>query len=194
MLSNKRFFLAFILIVVGVASRFIFLVDGTSILPNFSAVGAVALFGATYLKGANKWLVPLALLWISDMILNNVVYAEYFESYQFLGDYWVYGAFILTGTVGYYILKRKASWVRLAVSGVMAGVVFYVITNFGVWATTSMYPRDMSGLMACYIAAIPFFINTILGNLFYGFVLFGIYELVANRTKELTPVLGTVIV
>jgi len=111
---NKRFFLALVLILVGIASRFIFLIDGESVLPNFSAVGAVALFGATYFKGASKWMIPLTLLWLSDLILNNVFYAEYYDSFQVLGSMWVYGAFILTGIVG-YLLMRKASWLFCAV-------------------------------------------------------------------------------
>ena len=186
---NKKFFLALVLIIVGVASRFIFLIDGVSAVPNFSAVGAIALLGATYFKGVSKWMIPIALLWISDLVLNNVVYAEYYDSFQFIGSTWVYGAFLLTGIVAYFIM-RKASWFRLGVAGLTASIIFFVVTNFGVWMTSGMYTLDTSGLVTCFTLAIPFFINTLLGNLFYSFLLFGIYEFTAARNKKIQPVLG----
>lgn len=188
---NKQFFLALVLILVGIASRFIFVIDGTSILPNVSAVGAVALFGATYLKGMTRWIVPITLLWISDLVLNNVFYAQYYEGFQVMGSMWVYGAFVVTGVLG-YLMMRKPSWVRLGLSAFMASVVFFVITNIGAWITLPMYTKDVTGLVACFTLAIPFFINTLLGNLLYGYLLFGLYEWVASRSS-MNSVLGIAI-
>lgn len=187
---NKRFFLAFILILVGIASRFIFVIDGNSVLPNFSAVGAIALFGATYFKGAMRWIVPFLLLLISDIVLNNVFYSQYYDGFKVLGDTWVYAAFIITGIIGYFIMS-KPSWLRLGGSALVASIIFFVITNFGVWMTSGLYPKDMNGLIECYTLAIPFFINTLLGNLMYGFLLFGLYEWTAARS-DISNVIGTV--
>ena len=114
-----------LLILVGISTRFLFLIDGESILPNFSAVGAVAIFGACYFKGMNKWIIPLIILWVSDLVLNNVFYAQYYESFQVFGDLWVYLSFFVAGLLAYKIM-RKPSWGRLAFTGVSVGVVFFL--------------------------------------------------------------------
>ncbi len=186
---NKKQAIVIILIIVAMTTRFVFIVDGVSVLPNFTAVGAIAIMGATYLKGITKWLIPLALLWISDLILNNLIYSQYFDHFQIFGDPWVYGSFLLVGLFAGVLMKR-ASWGRLFVTCIGGAVIFYLVTNFAVWAqSTGTYPRDMNGLIMCYEAAIPFFRNTLLGNLFFGFALFGIFELLASRIKGLEPVL-----
>ena len=164
-----------LLIILGISTRFIFLIDGESILPNFSAIGAVAIFGACYFKGLNKWIIPLTILWISDIILNNVFYSQYYDGFQVFGSFWVYSSFIIAGFLAYKMMS-KPSWGKLLLTGVTAGVVFYIISNFGVWMTGSLYPKTIAGLIACYEAGLPFFRNTILGNVFYSFVLFGLYE------------------
>lgn len=187
---GKHFWIALVLILVGITARFIFLIDGESILPNFSPIGAIAIFGAAYLKGAQRFIIPLGVYWVSDLLLNNLVYSEYYETFQLIPNFWIYGAFILAGIVAYFLLKQK-SVIRLVGASVSAAVLFFVITNFGVWAGGTMYPMNSGGLMACYIAGIPFFWNTIIGNLFYGFVLFGAYEWFTERSFISLPLLST---
>ncbi|MEL6390642.1 MAG: DUF6580 family putative transport protein [Bacteroidota bacterium] len=187
---NKGLFIASILVLFGIASRFLFLIDGISWLPNFSAVGAVAIFGTCHLKGVYRWVTPLLLLWISDLVLNNVIYAEYYSSMQFIGSPWVYGSFLLTGLMAYWFLKR-ATWLRLAYTAVGSGVVFYLITNFGSWLTLDMYTKDLAGLGAAYLNAVPFFFNTVAGNLFYGFLLFGVYEWIARSNVAIDSMMST---
>ncbi len=166
-----------LLVILGISTRFIFLIDGESILPNFSAIGAVAIFGACYFKGLKKWIIPLAILWFSDIILNNVFYSQYYDGFKVFGDFWVYASFIVAGVIAYKMLL-KPSWGKLLLTGIIAGVVFYLITNFGVWLTGNLYPKTLTGLVASYEAGLPFFRNTILGNVFYSFVLVGIYEFI----------------
>ena len=184
MKNPKKFLLITILLVVGIATRFIFLKNGESLLPNFTAVGAIAIFGAAYLKGWNKIIVPLGILWLSDIVLNNLVYAKYYDHFQVVGSLWVYASFIVAGLAAWKILK-KASWTRLFGAGIAAGVVFYIITNLGVWMTSGAYPKTIAGLTECYVVALPFFRNTLAGNLFFGFALFGAYEWFASRTAEI---------
>lgn len=178
---KKHFWIALALIVIGIATRFIFLVDGVSVLPNFSAIGAIALFGGAYLRGAQRFIIPLGIYWVSDLVLINGFYSQYYDSFQIIGDYWVYGAFFIAGLVGYYLLRRQSMF-RLFGASLIAAVIFYLITNFGVWVGGTMYPKDITGLGASYVAAIPFFWNTLLGNLFYGFVLFGAYQWLASKS------------
>ncbi len=183
----KQAIILTLLIIVGISTRFLFLFNGESILPNFTAVGAVAIFGAFYFKGAKRFIVPLVILWISDLILNNIVYTQYYDSFQFMGDPWVYTSFIIAGLAAYRLLQ-KASWGRVVVSSVVAAIIFYLITNFAVWSSGSLYPKTSTGLLACYEAGIPFFRNTIIGNLFYSFVLFGIYEYILAPNFEIPSI------
>ena len=186
---KKKEFLILLFLLIAMASRFLFIVDGQSILPNFTAIGAIAIFGAVYLKSFKKWIYPLLALWVTDLVLNNVVYASYYDHFKVLGNFWVYGSLIAIAVMATRMMK-KPSWTRLALTSVAGAVVFFLVTNFGVWAGgAGPYTKDIAGLIDCYAKGIPFFRFTLLGNLFYGFALFGIYEYLAARMKDLDPVL-----
>src|SRR5206468_10233509 len=68
---------------------------------------------------------------------------------------------------------RRRSALRVAGVAIASSILFFVITNFGMWLFSGFYPRTLAGLEACYIAAIPFFQNTVAGDLFYAGLLFG---------------------
>ena len=134
--------------------------------PNVASITAVALFGGAYLTSKRLALiVPLAALFLSDLILGFYRHMEI-----------VYGSFLLVVFVGFW-LQRKRSVLRIAGAALAGSVIFFIITNFGVWAFESLYPRTAAGLLACYVAAIPFFQNTILGDALYTAVLFGGFAL-----------------
>jgi hypothetical protein len=144
--------------------------------PNFTAIGAVAILGGATLK--DKWLailVPLAALWVSDLILMNTIYASYTEGFSFMytGFLWVYGAFVVNALMGRYMMKLK-SWKSMAFTGVSAAIVFFLITNLGTWITDPMYTKDFSGLMTSYAMGLPFLGAQIAGNLFYGAIMAGV--------------------
>jgi hypothetical protein len=155
--------------------------------PNFAPIGAMALFGTAYFS--RKYLallIPILGMWMSDIFLNNVVYGEYFEGFVlfYQGFYWTYGAFILIGLLGFILLKKvKVQTVLLG--SLSASILFFLVSNFGVWFSGTMYPKDFSGLMACYTAAIPFFKNTLMGDLVYCGVLFGSFELAQRKIPVL---------
>ena len=101
----------------------------------------------------------------------------------FLGfaEFWVilsvYLSFALIGLLGLWLRKRKN--VTNTVGATLSGsLLFFIISNFAVWIATPWYSKTFQGLVQCYWMAIPFFRNTILGDLFYVGVMFGLYELV----------------
>ena len=135
--------------------------------PNFTPIGAMALFSGAYL--ANRGLavaVPVAAMLLSDAVLG-------FHS----GMPFVYGSVALIVAIGWLALKRVSS-LRIVAAALVSSALFFVVTNFGTWAVSGMYPMTLSGLAACYVAAIPFFQNTVVGDLFYSGVLFGGFALV----------------
>lgn len=149
-------------------------------LPNFTPIAAMALFGGAHF--ADKRLafgVPLLALLLSDALLG-------FHA----GMPAVYGGFALIVALG---LGLRANRTATTVAGTaLAGaLLFFLITNFAVWAAGVLYPRTWAGLGECYLAAIPFFRNSLAGDLFYAAVLFGGFALAQRRWPLLAePALG----
>ena len=144
--------------------------------PNFSPIGAMALFSGAYLgRRPLAFIAPIAALLLSDSILG------------FYSGMWVnYLGFALVVVIGWLALSR-ISLVRLGLAAVASSILFFLISNFGVWGLSGMYPHTLAGLSAAYVAAIPFFQNTLAGDLFYTTLLFGgfrIAELLVPRLAE----------
>ncbi len=157
---------------------------------NFTPIGAIALFGAAYFTD-KKWalIVPVLALWISDLLLNNFVYSAYYEGFAWFtgGFLYLYGSILLTVVLGFFILK-KISAGRVLGGAVGAAILFFIISNFGVWVASPLYPPTLEGLIMCYTAAIPFFHNTLAGNVIYSAILFGAYEWLKNAYPALEAV------
>jgi len=143
---------------------------------NFAPVSALALFGGVYLSKKTAILIPLAALGISDYFLGY---------YSFGVMLSVWGSFVLVGLIGLLVRKRKS--IPMIVTGTLSGsVLFFLITNFAVWFFGNWYEKTFSGLIQCFTLALPFFRNSLFGDVFYVGVFFGTYELVLylNREKE----------
>lgn len=146
--------------------------------PNFTPVAAIALFSGAHInKRSLAFLIPLAAMFVSDLILG-------FHSTMIA----VYAAFGITVVAGILLTNRiKAGNVVLA--SLFSSVIFYLITNFGSWISGMMpYPKDFTGLMQAYAAGIPFFNNGLLGDLFFSTVLFGGFYLIGLRFPKLIKV------
>lgn len=154
---------------------------------NFTPIGAIALFGAAYF-GAKKWafIVPLAALFISDLILNNFYYAAYYDGFAFFtsGMLYIYGSFAMIVILGFYLFN-KVTIPRVIGGAVGGSLIFFIVSNFGVWIASPLYPLTLEGLILCYTAAIPFFHNTLAGTLIYSSALFGGFEYLKYRNPSL---------
>ena len=149
---------------------------------NFSPIAAMGLFGAAVFN--RRWMalaVPFAALFLSDLILNNLIYSQYYSSFTLITSWWIYAAFGLVMFAGWAMLRQKASPSRVVSASLIASAVFFLVTNFSVWASGLMYTKDAAGLLTCYAAGLPFLGNTILGDLFFSTALFGVYSWVTNR-------------
>ncbi|MCB9080673.1 MAG: hypothetical protein H6555_03070 [Lewinellaceae bacterium] len=159
--------------------------------PNFTPVGAISLFGAAYFS--RKYLailLPILALWLSDLVLNNVVYAqqfpEFYPGFTWFGVPTVYLGFVLIVGLGWALLSRITAG-KLLVASLAASVLFFLVTNAGAWWADPIYPKNAGGLVAAYTAGIPFFWNTLLGDLLYTGVLFGITEFTFRRFPAWRP-------
>ena len=136
--------------------------------PNFAPIAAIALFGGVYFSKKIAFILPLLSLIISDVFIG-------FYEPKLMAS--VYGSFLICVILGFWLKKNK-KWYTVLGSSLLASIIFFVITNFAVWTFTPWYVKTFSGLVQCYIMAIPFFKNTLLGGLFYVTIFFGIYEFV----------------
>lgn len=152
--------------------------------PNFTPVAAIALFGGACLnKKYLAFLVPLIALFISDLFLGF---------HSMMG--WVYAGFMITVGIG-LLLKRNINLFNVAGASLLSSVLFFLVTNFGAWLASPLYPDTFAGLIQCYIAGlvffndgsygISFFLNEVLGSLFYNTVLFGSLYLLGQRFPAL---------
>jgi uncharacterized protein DUF6580 len=142
---------------------------------NFSPVAAAALFaGMTLSRRSLAVAVPLAAMLVSDAILGGY-------GWQMMAA--VYGALALPAVIG--MVARKARVAYVAVGGALASsLIFYAITNFAVWALSTLYTPDFKGLLECYVAALPFLKYTVAGDLFWSVALFGGAALLRRRTER----------
>ncbi len=137
--------------------------------PNFAPIGGLALFSGANFKKKSALLIPLAAMFISDIFLgfhNTILY--------------VYVSFIIIFLIGQLIKKNQ--WQSILKASLISSVLFFVITNFGVWATGTMYQKNLNGLMQSYAFGIPFFRNTLISDLFYTFSFFYGYRFLSNFT------------
>jgi hypothetical protein len=146
---------------------------------NFSPIGAMALFGGAHLARRSRlsqvlaFVLPLAAMLLSDAVLgfHNQMVA-------------VYGSFLLVTALGYGLRAKPAAG-RVALASVAGSLIFFVITNFSMWAEGGWYERSAKGLATCYIAAVPFLQNSLAGDLFFTAVLFGGYALAQKLVPRL---------
>lgn len=151
--------------------------------PNFSALDALALFSGVYFKRRGMaFILVLLSVWIGDLLLNKILIGHWLFFYE--GCYWQYGSYLLMAYLG-TILKNKMNPVTLLTASSISSILFFTISNFGVWVGGLLYPFTFDGLISCYVAAIPFFKNTLLSDLFFNFLLFGGYQLLQNRFPKL---------
>jgi hypothetical protein len=165
--KNKQAFLILILLIV--AAAFMRLIIG---IPNVTPIAAIALFGGTYIKRKELALVlPLAILLISDIFIG------FYNPVLMAG---VYGSFIIIGLLG-FLLRKKINILTVTTASVSASVIFFVATNFVVWAQGLWYPMTINGLVSCYVMALPFFRVELISTLGFSLFFFGSYALMTSR-------------
>lgn len=156
---------AWLLILVGVISRF---------LPhpyNFTPVAAIAIFSGAHFSKKTALILPMVIMFLSDIFLGF---------YHIGVMVSVYGSFFACTILGFW-LKKHQRWYTVAGSSLFASLLFFIVTNFAFWMFTPLYEKTLAGLMTSYLMGLPFFRNTLLGDLFYVSALFGVYEIVIYR-------------
>lgn len=148
---------------------------------NFSPMAAIALFAGAFIPVASiRYLAVLLIAIVSDLLVNGVLYGHYDLSYPFQpGPLVIYGTYLLVSWLG--STTRKISIKSIGIRSISASAIFFLTSNFMVWLEGSMYPLNISGLGACYLAAVPFIQNSIAGDLLFSAAVFGIHHFAQQR-------------
>jgi hypothetical protein len=155
--------------------------------PNFAPVGATSVFAGARLPRWQAYLVPMALLAVTDPILSPLYGFKPYTKYLLFS----YASFLISVWLGRR-LRNTESVSRIAAITVVNSIQFFLITNFGSWLWFQAYPRTAAGLASCYVAAIPFFGWTLASDILYTGVLFGLYAWLSRTvaTSERAPVVA----
>ena len=162
----------FLLFAVAVHARFL-------PLPySFAPVTAALLYFGAHRPRREMW-IPVAALAAAGLYLSHSVYGYAFSADLLVTWAWYAGMVLLGGW-----LAQKTTALRVGAASLAGSVSFFVISNFAVWAVWNMYSKNFGGLMACYVAALPFFRNAVVSDLFFAAVFFGVGYLVSQRQQH----------
>lgn len=191
--STDRLTLAYALVLGAAAALYrlapYYLFDGPAAgaLWNLMPVGAVALFAGSRLRAAYAYLLPVGVMLLSDLLLIAPLQRLGWPAFGW-GRLVVYASFLGYVLLGRVVGPRSASPLAIGGTALLGGAQFFLITNFAVWPNNPMYAQDLSGLLACYVAGLPFYRNTLLADLACSGLFFvghaALLHLAAARHKE----------
>jgi hypothetical protein len=168
-----------VLVVIAVLFRFASPAFGSW---NIVPMGAVALYAGARLPKRWAWLVPLCAMVISDIVLDYGGGRSINELWRWVN----YGTFTAITLLGPLAKGRNVGVWRYPVLSLAASTIFYLASNFAVWAEGQIYPMTGAGLLTCYYMGIPFYFRTILADLAGTAVLFGLGPVIENAVKRVT--------
>jgi|JI61114BRNA_FD_contig_41_3349844_length_976_multi_2_in_0_out_0_1 hypothetical protein len=190
-MNQKSNIVLFFVIILAVFSRLFITI------PNFTVIGSLALFcGAILSQNKKSILIPFLALLAGDLILalSGKLYTDYFMDGYFV---YVYVAFGLIWFIGKAI-STKVKFKNILLASLISSVSFFLITNFGSWLQIPYYSKDLFGLGQSYLAGLAFynqeltsnfFLNQLVGDLFFAALFFGLYSLVNKKSSnDLIPI------
>lgn len=145
---------------------------------NITPLYAVALFAAALFPRRWAVAVPMAAMVVSDLVIGL---------HSTIAFTW--SGMLVFAWLGFGLADRSTA-MRVAGSAILGSTVFFVWTNFGVWLVTPLYADTAAGLAQCFTAALPFFRNSLLGNIAFSGALFAAYKWYQIRAanRESIPV------
>lgn len=168
------------LIFIGAALRVLRHVGLVALPPNVAPVSALAMLSAVALPRRYAFVVPLSLMLVADVLIGF--------------DFWpitlsIYASFAVSYLLGQWV-RRHRSTARVLMASLAGSIVFYGVTNAAVWAFGSIYVHTLAGLGQSYMAGLPFFRNTVLGDLGYAGLFFGLYQVAVVYSQRRSPVVS----
>ena len=185
--NPRTLILLIFILVVGMLRVLVPVIGDIKVLANYSAIGAIALFGGAYFNNnAKAFAFPLLTLLISDVILSLTVYKAYSNgAFLYEGWYWVYGAFALMTLVGKLVIK-KPNVISFVAATIVVVLIHWIVTDFGMWYGNPSFPQTLAGFWVVLEMAIPFEFRFLYGTLGYGAIMFGSFEFLKYKYPVLS--------
>lgn len=182
---TKRTMVLIGFLAVAVASR-LFILGGTD-WANFSPIASMALFAGIYFNQkfqAISW--TILAIWLSNLLLNNLIYTEYYPNFSFGFDAVNMGIFVLITLLGSTLHDQKITALNFIGTNFSSAIGFFLLSNFAVWLASDItYAKSMQGLISCYAAGLPFLKNTLASQFIFSAVFLGSFEYLKNRIPAL---------
>jgi hypothetical protein len=168
------------------------LLENTTWPWGLTAVGALGLFAGARLRSRVAFLVPLATMLVSDLLLWKLLADRNLPTFGWLTPFH-YGFFLVYALIGRFLTnKTSPSWrnktapLWIGAAGVAGSTQFFVLSNFAVWAIGdgATFPKTLSGLVECYIAGLPFYRNMMVGDIGFSALFFGLYAVLLHVTER----------
>lgn len=148
-------------------------------LPNFAPIGAITLLTGTLLTKRHSLLLLLGIMFVTDTLIGF-----------YTGFLWTWAGLALAIPIGWAIRKLPYA-TKTTIGALSASLVFFVVSNFGVWLTSGMYPPTAAGLISCFVLALPFLGTTLASNVLFGAVLLGLVHYFCQmRTSRFAPAMS----
>lgn len=141
---------------------------------NFTPITAMSIFAGCYLRKHWGLVFPLGGMLVSDYFIG-------FYDWKLMAA--VYAGIGISFYVGWY-LRKKIRWYRVILAALVSSLFFFVVSNFSVWLFYAWYPHTLAGLVQCFVMALPFFKNSLAGDLIYTGVIFGAYGFVQSHVEK----------
>lgn len=161
------------LILIGILSR---------LLPhpaNMTAVGGVAIYSVAKLNTKKALIITLVTMFLSDAMIG-------FHSLMWA----TYGSLVIAVLIGGWV-RQRISIGRILSGTLLASIFFFLITNFAVWVVTPLYQKTINGLITCFIMALPFFRNSLLGDMGYTCIIFMSHRLVLYTLRKIRMIFAS---
>ena len=186
--AKKSTLLAIITVAFAVIARFL-----TLHLPNVAPFEAMMIFGVFALhRKSLSFILPLAAWFITDLIINNTLYAGFYEGYTWISQSFVFAMIAMLLIFGFTQFLKKRSEDKghvlghYALASVVSPLLFFAVSNFGVWAGMDMYPPTLSGLGMCYVTALPFLTYGMASTIGFS-IIFGVMGYLFQRHSAQSP-------
>ncbi len=156
-------------------------------LPNMSPVGGFSIFAGARLRGWQAYSIPLIIIVVTDPIMGRIFG---YPSFTIVTPF-VCGSFLVNVWIGSHLRRTENPW-RIGGAALLGSTQFFLISNFGLWVSgISVFPLTLSGLMACYMAGLPYFGRSMTSDVAYAGLLFGLHAWLTRAVLPQERVGGT---
>lgn len=155
--------------------------------PNFTSSLAGLIFAGAILRKINYAFILLVGYFVADLLINNVFYTTNSNGFQWTSQafFWIYASLTMSFFIGRFFAQKSDSPLQFISSSIVSSLVFFLLSNFGVWTENLLYPMTLTGLITCYTAALPFVMNEVASSIFFVSIFYFMYYKISSSEYKI---------